>query len=186
MQLNSDAAPVSQLAVRFFSYFTILTNILVAIYATNLLLDTSPQGKGFFSRRDTQTAVTLYIFIVGLIYNLLLRHLWTQGGLQAILNDVLHTVIPLAVIFYWWVWVDASGLRYKDVLKWLAYPVVYCLYTVAHGHYGNWYPYPFINVSKLGYPQAVVNALFILLAFYLFGCLLILLGKIKTRKVING
>src|ERR1700754_2163181 len=57
------------------SYFTILTNLIVAIVSTASALrgaaaDTS---SSFLTRTSTMSAVAVYIFIVGLTYSLLLR-----------------------------------------------------------------------------------------------------------------
>src|SRR5690348_5051588 len=56
---------------RYFGYFTILTNLLVAITITMPLVTLGRIAR-FFSRPGLQTAVAVYIFLVGLGYNLLL------------------------------------------------------------------------------------------------------------------
>jgi len=44
------------------------------------------------------TAITVYITIVGLVYNVILRFLWKPEGLQFIVDELLHTVIPLLLL----------------------------------------------------------------------------------------
>jgi hypothetical protein len=31
--------------------------------------------------------------------------------------------------------------------------LLYGAWTLIHGAYGAWYPYPFVDVTKLGYPK---------------------------------
>src|ERR1700733_5176286 len=76
IHLQTVPAGLIESLFRFFSYFTILTNILVAVYVTVLFSASTKQKTGFFFSASTQTAITLYIAVVGLIYNLILRSLW--------------------------------------------------------------------------------------------------------------
>ncbi|RYZ46833.1 MAG: hypothetical protein EOP49_22590, partial [Sphingobacteriales bacterium] len=45
---------------RFFSFFTILTNILVAVYVTALFFTSKTNPTSFFTRPAVQTAITVY------------------------------------------------------------------------------------------------------------------------------
>ena len=164
--------------VRFFSYFTILTNTLVAFFAS-VQLFSKPATPGFFGNANTQTAITMYITIVGVVFNLVLRSLWKEGGMQAVLNDLLHSVIPLLMIAYWWRYVDGQKTSYKSIPVWLIYPALYAIYTLLRGPFATWYPYPFMNVAALGYPTVLRNSGFLVLAFLFFSFLFVFLGKKK-------
>ena len=64
--LNNDASGIATgtRIVNFFSYFTILSNILAT-----LMLTTAWAGRGGpFARPWLQTAVTIYMTITGLVY----------------------------------------------------------------------------------------------------------------------
>src|SRR5690242_8083233 len=74
--------------INFFSYFTILSNIFVAIVTTVSSFRSS--SPGFFSRINVQSAIALYIFIVALVYNLVLRSQWNPKGWQLIADNLLH------------------------------------------------------------------------------------------------
>lgn len=199
LHLRASPAPTGEALVRFFSFFTILTNLLVGVYAAALLFPagdprhrTHPAGDphthpaggipaGDSRRPSAQTAVAVYITIVGLIYNLVLRGLWHSGPLQAVLHDLLHTVIPLLFIIYWRVWVDARSLRYADILPWLIYPALYCLFVLVRGSYTGWYPYPFMDVNVLGGWPVFRNCLGITVVFVLFPLLFVYWGRRKWR-----
>ena len=164
-----------ELLTRFFSFFTILSNLLVAVCVTALLV----KPAGFFRTPGVQSAVTLYILIVGLVYNVVLRHLWSPEGMQAVVDELLHTLIPLLMLFYWWRWTDTHSLRYSQVPRWLIYPACYTVFILCRGHYATWYPYPFMNVTTLGYMQVMINSFFVMLAFLAVAFLIVWYGKKK-------
>ncbi len=164
----------------FFSYFTILTNILVAVYATVLLLMPEKNASGFFFKPSVQTAIALYIVVVGLIYNIILRQLWDSSGLQAVLHDLLHTLAPLLMLIYCWRWTNARTLRYSHIPGWLVYPAVYAVCVILRGHFAAWYPYPFLDALQLGYSKVAVNSAGLVLVFLVFSFLFAWLGKIKS------
>lgn len=168
--------------VRFFSFFTVLTNTLVAFFAS-VQFFSKPQQHGFFANANTQTAITMYITIVGLVFNLVLRDLWKEGGLQALLNDLLHSVIPVLMIIYWWRYVDGKKVTYKNIPFWLVYPAVYAIYTLLRGPFATWYPYPFINVIELGYPAVLRNSAILVLVFLFFSFFFVFLGKKKPAQL---
>ncbi len=94
-------ASVPETIIRFFSFFTILTNTFVAVCFTVLLLGQKTNWGKFFSAPKTLTAITVYISIVGIVYNLILREIWDPKGLQLFVDELLHSVIPVFFILYW-------------------------------------------------------------------------------------
>ncbi|MES2734172.1 MAG: Pr6Pr family membrane protein [Bacteroidota bacterium] len=180
--IDNRATTVPETVIRFFSFFTILTNILVAWCFTNQWLKANEDGTRFFARPTTLTAVTVYITLVGLVYNLLLRFLWHPQGLQRIVDELLHSVIPVLVVLYWGIFVPKSDLKWKDTFSWLLYPLVYSLYIVIRGAWSGFYPYPFIDVTKLGYSSALLNSAGLIMAFWLMSLLLVAVGKFTSPK----
>ena len=166
---------------RFFIFFTILTNLLVAIATTFLTAAPSSAGGMFFSKPSTLTAITVYIFIVGLIYNLVLRGLWAPGGLQKLADELLHVVVPLLFILYWFLFSTKHSLGWKHSINWLAYPAFYFIYALTRGSMEGFYPYPFLNVHELGYNTVLRNAGVILFAFIIIGLVFIFIAN-KIQK----
>src|SRR5258707_635126 len=62
-----------QLTLLFLDYFTILTNLIVAISTTISLLASNTVLGRFFSGTSVRSAVALYITLVGIIFNVVLR-----------------------------------------------------------------------------------------------------------------
>ncbi len=167
--------------VQFFSYFTILTNILVAVYFTLLLLKRRSQQEGWFTNQKAATAIAVYITIVGIVYNLVLRHLWDPQGWQLVADELLHTIIPLFFLLYWFLFVQRRNLKWKDAFLWLLYPFVYLVFVLSRGALTGLYPYPFIDVIALGYNQVILNCGILFLVFLLFSLLFIAIGRRSKR-----
>ncbi|QIE28509.1 hypothetical protein SBC1_66130 (plasmid) [Caballeronia sp. SBC1] len=150
---------------RLSSYLTNLTVFAVALcFSFVAALGRSPLGR-FFRKPPVVTAVVVYIVFVGLAYNLLLRHLWTPSGYRAVLNECLHTVIPVLSVIYWVLFVPRFHLTLRQCLLWLIYPLSYLCITLWRGSMSDFYPYPFIDVGELGYPHVLLNATLLVLAF---------------------
>lgn len=161
--------------VRYFSYFTILSNIIVAI--TTSAIAFVPRAT-FFQAASTQAAVATYITIVGIVYSLFLRTVWESLGPNAIADHLLHDAVPLGYVLYWLLWAPKAELSWTDPFKWLVYPVAYVVYSLARGAVASWYPYWFVDVTQLGYPQALVNTAFVLVAFLIVGIVFIAISKL--------
>lgn len=178
LQIVNRTTDVSEAVIRYFSYFTILTNLLVAICFTGLLLKES-KAERFFKQPSVITAVTVYILIVGLVYNLVLRSQWNPQGLQLLADNLLHTSTPLLVLIYWLINVSAKEISFKQAPVWMLYPLIYLGYVIIRGSLSNFYPYFFIDVSKLGYAKAFTNALYVTAAFFIIALALIWIGSKK-------
>lgn len=168
--------------VQFFSFFTILTNILTAACFTFMASPKSSRLKTFFSKPQTLTAITVYITIVGAVYNIILRALWEPQGLQLIVDELLHSAVPALVLIYWFVTAPKKGLQWKNAFTWLIYPFCYLLYVFTRGAFMNVYPYPFIDVTTIGYTQALINSGFLILIFLSLSWFFIGIGKQLTKK----
>jgi len=182
--LRNRTESVEETVVRFFSFFTILTNMLVALCSTVLWLRPGAGGGSwlyFLSKPATLTAVAVYITVVGLVYNILLRLLWDPQGLEQLVDESLHTVIPSLFILFWLIFVPKGGLQWRDVPAWLIYPFVYTCWIMIRGAVSGWYPYPFIDLTKISTQEVLVNAGAVLVSFLLFSLLLVGVGKLGKR-----
>ncbi len=168
--------------VSFFSFFTVLTNTLVAVVLSHALTGRTSKARGFFLTPWVSSAIAVSIAVVGLAYNLLLRHLWHPQGWQFLADELLHDVMPLLFLGYWWCCVPKGTLRLRHIAVWVIYPLVYFAYALLRGHLLGLYQYPFINVEKLGYPQVFINAGGILLGFVAIALVVVALDRWKGRS----
>ena len=153
--------------IGLFGYFTIWSNVLVALVMTAVArhgLD-----AGWLSRRGTVAALSVYIIIVGAVYNLILASQWHPVGLHKLGDTLLHTVTPLAVPLFWLALVPHGGLRAGQALAWLGFPAGYLGFAMARGALTGKYAYPFLDLTKLDGATVTRNivllfALFVVLA----------------------
>ena len=163
--------------VNFFSFFTVLSNTLAAVVLSYALVSRPSAGRSFFLQPAVSSGVTVSIVVVGLAYSVLLRHLWSPEGWQFIADELLHDVMPLLFLGYWWFCVPKGTLRLKHIGYWVIYPLVYFAYVLLRGHELGQYQYPFIDVGALGYPQVFMNAGGILAGFIVIALAMVGLDK---------
>jgi hypothetical protein len=175
-----------KLAINFFSYFTILSNLLIALCLTSVLVSPSSRLGLFFSKITVQSALALYIFIVGLVYNLVLRGIVTLTGLDWIVDNLLHVIVPVLYVLYWLIFTPKKILEWKNILPWLIFPAVYLIYSLLRGLVADWYPYPFLHAGKLGYEKVAMNSFFVLAAFLIVGLGVIAYNRAGKRKLNDG
>lgn len=174
---RASGLSVAGAVIKFLSYFTILTNILVVLCFTTLWLRPGSRWGRFFSRTGTLTAIGVYISFVGLGYSLLLRHIWAPQGLQLVVDEALHTVVPVIFVVYWLVFTPKKELRWGDVFAWLVYPLAYLGYTLVRGAVSGEYPYYFIDAGVLGYSTALWHVVLLTGCFAVLSVLFVGVGK---------
>jgi hypothetical protein len=153
----------------YLSFFTLLTNLLVAVVLSFSLLAPKSRWGRFFSSPVVGTGTALYIAMVGLVYSILLRHTWNPEGLDKLTDVILHDLVPVMYVAFWIFFVAKSGLRWRDPLSWAIYPIIYLAWILIRGAISGRYPYPFVDVGQLGYPQALLNSAMLLVIFLVAG-----------------
>lgn len=169
-------------SVRFFSYFTILSNIAVVLVTLHAVV----ARGGFFALARVRAAVGLYIGVTGLVYTFVLSRLWEPQGAQWWADSGLHYATPLLYLL-WWLGTTPHGLlAWRDVAGWLVFPAVYAGWVFLRGAWVGEYPYPFLDVGQLGWPKTLLNATGVVLLFLLVGTLLVVLDRtLATRNAVR-
>lgn len=165
--------------VNYLGYFTVLTNLFVAVALTVVVMRPGHVIAG----GQVLACVATSIALVGIAYHLLLRNVWDPQGAQWVADVVLHYAVPMLFVLWWVVCAPMPLLRWWRPLVWAAYPAAYLAYALLRGLWLGTYPYPFIDVAQLGYGGVVLNALGLLLAFFVLAWVLVgvKLSKEKTR-----
>lgn len=163
----------------FFGYFTILTNILVALLLTLTLAAPASSAGRFFKRPGAATATAAAIGLVAITYFLLLRNVWDPKGWQLVADSVLHYVTPILFLVYWWIAVPKETLRWFHIPVWAGYPFGYLVYMLARGKLTGLYPYFFLDAGKLGYGKTLLNGLGVLFIFILVSGLLLVAARLQ-------
>ncbi|MFC5282329.1 Pr6Pr family membrane protein [Pedobacter alpinus] len=176
LMIENRTENILETSIRFFSFFTILTNILVALYFTlTFFFNAQPQRR--FNKPGFITAITIYISIVGLVYQVALRHIWKPTGLQFVVNELLHSLIPILVIGFWYLYEHSKSVKYASIAKWMIYPMVYLVYTLIRGNQSGYYPYPFVDVNSLGLAKVFINSGILISVFFTISLCFVWLGK---------
>lgn len=172
---------VLERTINYFSFFTILTNVLVALAFTGPLLDGQRRIARWSASEGVRAAVAMYILMVGAVYHFMIAPYWRPEGLNFWVNVVLHYVMPAAFVIDWLAFAPKGRLRWVDPVKWLAFPLIYAAWTLAHGLATHWWPYGFVNVDQLGLPKVLAIFAGLLVFFLIVGLALVGLDRVMGR-----
>ena len=164
-------------------YFTILTNALCAAVATAVALGARASPAFQALRRPAFiTAAAVSILLVGVIYHLLLRAIHHPVGLEYACNIALHYLVPPLFVSFWWLAVPRGVLVWRDLWLAFAFPAAYAVYVLARGEIAGVYPYPFFDVTKLGYSDVLRNAVGLSGVFVATGLTMLALKRSSTTS----
>jgi hypothetical protein len=158
--------------VRYFSYLTIWSNLLVAWSTSTLALGRDRDTRVW---RVLRLDAVVLILLAGVVHFLFLRPLLDLHGWDLVADRCLHLVVPVLAVGGW----VALGPRGRttgiDLLASLAVPVVWLGYPLVRGAFVSWYPYPFIDVGRHGYAVVLLNCAGVsaLLLAFAWGALLL-------------
>lgn len=154
--------------VNFFSYFTVLANIAVAV-TTGLLAVRLDRRSTLF--RTLRLDGLIAIAVTGVVFHLTLAQLQELTGWNAFADFILHTLSPILCALGWLLIGPRGQITRRVVLAAVIAPVCWLIYALVRGalvedRFGNdYYAYPFMNVQEHGYPVVLVNVALVALLF---------------------
>ena len=159
-KMTSEGATTLSAIWRFLGFFTILTNIAMAVVASLMVVKT-------VSARTRLCTVSSIAF-VGIVYSVALRATWQPEGWQAVADHMLHDATPILFVISW-IFSDHGSLRWRDAGWAIVAPVIYCIYALIRGASDGWYAYWFLDptkldVSRMGASIVALSVSFIILA----------------------
>ncbi|MFI5529764.1 Pr6Pr family membrane protein [Kitasatospora sp. NPDC051853] len=168
----------------FFSYFTILGNVLgMGVFLVGGLQGLRGRGRVPDLLRG---AAALYLAVTGLVYLVALQGLGLGLTLPWV-DDVLHRVMPVVVLADWLIDPPRRRIEYHRALRWLLFPLLYLPYTLIRGHVTDWYPYPFLDPGRHGgYARVAVASAMITVAFLGIGALIVVIGNRLGARAQSG
>lgn len=167
---NSPAAgsPFQTSAARAFNtltYFTIDSNLLVLVACLLLAIRLDRESTAFHVLRLTSLVA---ITVTGVVFHAVLAQLLDLKSWSIVQSELSHTVTPVMAVAGWLIWGPRKAVPAKVVWLSLTFPVVWAAFTLIRGAMIDWYPYPFIDVTKLGYGRVAVNCVWV--ALLMLGC----------------
>jgi hypothetical protein len=173
-RMNGD---IGAATLRFFNYFTLLSNMVgAAAFLFPAAAPGSTAGR-FFDQPAMRTAAALYLLVVGAVYHAILASRWDPQGWQLAADIVLHTLAPLAMLIDWIVLTAKRGLALTMIPRTLFFPLAYGLWALAIGAATGFYPYPFLDVTALGYANVSLNLAILLAIFAALGAAMVVIGR---------
>ncbi len=161
----------------FLGYFTVLTNILVALGMSLVALARWPGGP--HPSASVLTAIALAITIVGVVYHLLLSgRVPDLSSLGWVADRTMHYLVPLLSLAFWIIHVPKSSFTFADPFLWIVYPLGYLVYAMARGSLDGWYPYFFIDVGVIGFGRAMLNAAVLSTAVLALGFVIVIVTRV--------
>jgi hypothetical protein len=157
-------------------FFTIIGNTLTALVMLGAAL-----GLRRLSTPAMLGGVTLFMALIGVVYAAVLRQTQHLTGDAQIANILLHYAMPPLVALFWLLLAPKGSLTRLDPPRWALLPLAYFPYAIARGRLDGRYPYPFLDVAKLGWVDVLTNAAVIAAGFLLAGLLLVLLDRLLRR-----
>lgn len=139
-----------------FSYFTILSNLLVLATSATFALRAEPGGALF---RVLHLDALLSIAATGVVYAVLLAATEDPTGWSVLSNAIFHDLVPIAFPLVWLVFGPRPRLTWRSVGLAFVWPVAWLGCTFVRGAVTGWYPYGFLDASQLGLGGALLGAL---------------------------
>jgi hypothetical protein len=149
---------------RLVSYFTIQSNLLVAITTTQLARDPLRDGPWW---RVLRLAAVAGIFLTGVVHFILLRPLLDLDGADWAADKLLHMVVPLLATVGWILFGPRPRIEGREITWVLAWPIVWLVWTLVVGGVSGWYPYPFLDHREEHGVPGVIISIVAITAFFL-------------------
>jgi hypothetical protein len=95
------------------------------------------------------------------VYHVALASVLELNGVHQLGNQLVHTVVPILTVVGWLMF-GPRGLTSARI-AWLSllFPACWLVFTLIRGGVIGWYPYPFIDVTTLGYAKVVLNCVWV-------------------------
>jgi len=185
LMLQSRQTGLAEAVIRFFGFFTIISNCMVLLFFVGHLFPAKKYLYAFVNKNEVATAVTIYIIVVGAVYQTILRNPIPLKGLHRVADDILHAFIPLLMAGFWLIFISSKKINANTIPYWLIYPAAYLIYTLIRGSIVNYYPYPFVAVNNLGYSRVLFNSGMLVIFFLGISFLFAAFANWRNKKSLN-
>lgn len=168
-------------SVEFFSYFTIISNILAAAALTAPLVAPASGLARWADAASTRIAIAVYLAITAVIYHTLLAHLWDLPPWRQVSSHIQHSITPALFLIDWMLRGGQGPAGWYAAVRAVRIPAVYGGWTLIHGALSGFYPYPFLNVAKRGYPSVLVTMAVMFIGFLVVALAFTALHRARAR-----
>ena len=170
--------------VNVLSYFTVQSNILVAL-TTGLLAVRLNRTETWI--RVLRLSAVIGITITGIVFHIALKGLTELTGPAVTADWILHTASPILGLLGWIIFGPRGWVTSRIVKLSVLFPVLWLAYTLVRGALvedrtgRNFYPYPFLDVVEHGYALVAFNIVLVAVLFFVLA-----LGALAADKRLRG
>lgn len=152
---NGSPAPTAERILRFFSYFTVQSNLLAMWAAATLAMQPDRDGRLW---RILRVASVVGMTVTFVVYYVELRPLLDLHGVARLADIGFHYVAPVMTVLGWGLFGPWPRIDTRSLVSHLVWPVGYLAYALVLGEISGWYPYPFLDVVAEGLPRVLANS----------------------------
>ncbi len=174
--------PFGETLLRLLSNYSVVTNLMVAIACTFLYVTKGLGAGQFFIKASVLTAIAVYVSVAAIAYNTFFRFAWKASGTELMINEIMHTLIPLFFLSFWWNATARITMKWTSVFHWLVFPTIYLGFILMRGESTGFFPYALLNAEHLGMAVALSNALILVVMFAVVALLLVAVGKWMSEQ----
>ncbi|MGA7690477.1 MAG: Pr6Pr family membrane protein [Jiangellales bacterium] len=139
--------------IEYFSYFTIVSNLLLAAGAALMAVDPRRSESWLAALR---LAGLVMITVTGIVYHLLLRS-DEFAGLGYYTDLGLHTVVPIMAVLGWLAVGPHRLLDWSILVRAMLLPVGWLAYALVRAEVVGEALYPFMDVAELGIGEVALT-----------------------------
>jgi hypothetical protein len=176
---SEQGSDIVSTLVFFFTFYTILTNIMLVLIYLSEVADWS--WLDWWRSPVTRGMMAGAIALVGIFNHLLLAQLQDLTGLRSLADTILHYITPTWFVLWWLLFQPKQRLKPGDIPVMLLPTLIWLVWAMARGAVVNEYPYPILDAAKLGYGQVAINCVFVFIGLLLIYLLVIGLDRVLGR-----
>lgn len=192
--IHSTLLQTGHIRAGMFCFYTNLSNLLVLVYELALAIAAGlPHSAALRLLTDDTLSfsVALCTLVTHLVYQFILVPDAKRNGKRfadfgaSFGNLCVHYLTPLLVVAQWLLLADKSSLGWRSALWWLTLPLAYFAFAMLRGRSGKpighthlVYPYPFLDLPRLGWRKFAGYVTGMLLSFFLLGYGMMWLGRL--------
>jgi len=136
------------------SYFTNLSNLIVAVVLTMLARKSARGGVSWHAVRMDSLVM---ISITELIHAIVLAPEAQVEGVDIVVNAIKHYIVPALTVVIWLILGPRRQVTFGSIFTALVIPLAWAAYTLVRGVFIDAYPYGFVNVADLGLQSVLVH-----------------------------
>lgn len=143
--------------VRFFSYFTVLSNAMAVVLL--IMLAARPRRGASPRFAVFRGAITVYMSATGLVHALpIAPGAGDVGVSEPWIDWCIRVIGPIAMALDWIAHPPPVKVPVASLWIWPLFPAAYLGYSLIRGPFVDWYPYSFLDPAPGGYRTVAMSS----------------------------